>query len=176
MMEELIEKVVRRVLREQSFTAIVKSVDAAKDTCVVEIEETELEIEDVALKAMIDNTTSKVVIYPKVGKPVTCSILHNDENQVYISKYSEVDQIVVDCENVVINGGNNGGLCITPVLKTELNKTKDVITAITQVISGAPIPEPGSGAVSAFQASLQAALTGINTGDYSEIENTKIKH
>jgi hypothetical protein len=38
------------------------------------------------------------------------------------------------------------------------------------------INEPGSGSPSALQAALKIALTGQQLGDYSQIEDTKVKH
>ena len=77
---------------------------------------------------------------------------------------------------VIINGGNNGGMTITPTLRAELQKNNVILQALLNVINGAPIPEPGQGAPSALQSALSGAVTGRQVGDFSNIENDKVKH
>ena len=77
---------------------------------------------------------------------------------------------------VIINGGNNGGMTITPTLRAELEKNNAILQALLNVINGAPIPEPGQGAPSALQSALSGAVTGRQVGDFSNIENDKVKH
>ena len=88
---------------------------------------------------------------------------------MFVEMFSEVESIVID-------GGENGGLTITPKLVDELGKTNSLLQAFITVISGATVPEPGNGSPSALQIALKGAITGKQLGDYSEIENTKIKH
>lgn len=77
---------------------------------------------------------------------------------------------------VIINGGNNGGMTITPTLRAELQKNNAILQALLNVINGAPIPEPGQGSPSALQSALSGAVTGRQVGDFSQIENDKVKH
>ncbi len=82
----------------------------------------------------------------------------------------------VETELMEFNGGSNGGLTNTPELKTQLDKTNELLQAIITVLSGSLIPEPGNGSPSALQTALKAVITGKTLGDYSQIEDTKITH
>ena len=81
-----------------------------------------------------------------------------------------------EVESIVFDGGVNGGLTITPKLVQELNKNNTLLQAIITILSGSPIPEPGNGSPSALQTALKGAISGKELGDFSEIENSKIKH
>ncbi|HEY5509387.1 MAG TPA: hypothetical protein VIK29_11985 [Paludibacter sp.] len=109
-----------------------------------------------------------IVITPASGSTVIVSRI-GDSDELFVEMFSEVESIVID-------GGENGGLTITPKLVQELNKNNELLQAIITVLSGAPIPEPGNASPSALQAALKIAITDKQLGDYSEIENTKIKH
>jgi hypothetical protein len=58
-------------------------------------------------------------------------------------------------------------------LKTQLDKTNTLLQAIINIISGTVITEPGSGAPSALQTALSAAITGKTLGDYSDIKSAE---
>jgi len=109
-----------------------------------------------------------IIITPVSGSSVIVSRIV-DSDELFIEMFSEVESIVFD-------GGENGGLTITPKLVQELNKNNELLQAIITVLSGTTIPEPGSGSPSALQIALKGAITGKQLGDFSEIENTKIKH
>ena len=56
-------------------------------------------------------------------------------------------------------------------LKTQLDKTNELLQALLNIISGAPVTEPGNGAPSALQAALQAAVGTKVLGDYTNIKS-----
>ena len=70
----------------------------------------------------------------------------------------------------------NGGLTITPELKTQLDTTNSLLQALIDIISGTPVNEPGNGAPSALQSALAAAITNESLGTYDNIENEDVKH
>lgn len=153
----------------------VKAVDEDALTCDVEELDSDLIIYDVRLNA--GKTDKKVVLIPKLESFVLMGLIGNNNQSRYIVSISEIDKIIVDAEtSIIINGGNNGGLCKTPTLKTELDKNNAILTAILNVLNGSPVAEPGNGSPSALQASLKSALSGKSIGDFSNIENTNIKH
>lgn len=175
MIEQLIQRVVGRMIKVINFEAEVKSVDDAKDTCVVMAVDGP-EIPDVKLKSILSDQESKFVVYPKVGSFVTVSILQNMETECYVSQYSEIQKIVLNTDEVIINGGAKGGLVNWPDVQAELDKNNEILQAILQVITGAPITEPGNGAPSALQQSLGSALNGKTVGNFADKEDTKVKH
>ena len=150
------------------FPAEVLEVDKESLTCVVS-PVNGAELFDVRLKASVNTVTDGLVQFPVEGTSVLVCLIGNDPESGFVAAVDEVDEIV-------IYGGENGGLTITPKLVEELNKTNELLTAILNVVNGAPVLEPGNGAASVLQAQLKAAITGKGLGDYSAIENEKVKH
>jgi len=168
----------------QTFPAMVLSVDEAAKTIDV-LDQEDNEVFNVRLKASIDDEQNGVVEIPVVASWVLVGIIGNDENSLFVLMCNDVEKLVgfigdttcsIDTDGIVIDGGANGGLTITPELVTNLDKTNALINALTTIISGVPIPEPGNGAPSALQAALATALTGQSLGDFSAIENERVKH
>lgn len=83
---------------------------------------------------------------------------------------------VVGADEITFNEGKNGGLCITPTLTQELEKNNEILQGILQIFTGGSILEPGNGAASALQMALKAVLAGKKIGNFSTIENQKVKH
>jgi hypothetical protein len=110
-----------------------------------------------------------MVIKPKTGTDCLIAILEGDEATAFLLYANEADLIE-------FNGGNNGGLAITPTLIDELNKTNALLQAIINIINGAAISEPGNGSASALQTALKTAIINKKLGDYSQIENKQITH
>ncbi len=108
-------------------------------------------------------------VKPVIESDCIIGILEGQESVAWLIYASET-------ELVEFNGGENGGLTNTPELKTQLEKTNETLQAIITVLSGALIPEPGSGSPSALQTALKAAITGKQLGDFGDIEDTKITH
>ena len=106
---------------------------------------------------------------PVVESDCLIAILEGHESVAFLMYANEV-------ELLQFNGGENGGLTITPELVTQLNKTNEMLQAVLGVLSGAPIPEPGNGSPSALQAALKTAVAGKELGNYNNIENSKITH
>lgn len=123
----------------------------------------------VALKSGSEDDASGIIQVPEIGSIVLVGIKQNKKNTGFILKCSKVTSTIID-------GGTNGGLIKVEELKSQYLKTKQLIDALTAVINGAPIPEAGSGAPSAFQFALKSALVAQTTGTFANIENTKVKH
>ena len=152
----------------QTFAAIVLAVDEA--TMTIDVEPIgQAVINDVRIKAAIDEVTDGIVEFPKVDSSVLIGLIGNDENEAVLLKCSEV-------EKVVLFGGLNGGLINIQTLIEQLGKTNELITSITQVLSGSPITEAGNGAPSALQLALKTALTDKSLGNYTSMEDTKVTH
>tara|TARA_Y100000588_G_scaffold217747_1_gene231657 strand:+ start:122 stop:637 length:516 start_codon:yes stop_codon:yes gene_type:complete len=150
------------------FPADVLEVDKDTLTCVVS-PVNGAEMFDVRLKASINTVTDGIVEFPVEGTTVLVCLIGNDPEMGFIAAVDKV-------ETVLMFGGENGGLTITPKLVKELNKTNELLTALLDVIKGAPVMEPGNGSPSALQTQLNAAVADKELGDYSEIENEKVKH
>lgn len=173
MIEELIKSVVKRYVKTINFEAKVLSVDKTKDTCVIQAEDAP-EIEGVKLRSILGDVATKLIVYPKVNSYVIVSLLYNMDAEVYVSQVSEVDEIITNCEQITYNGGENGGLVKVNELKTQLDKTNDVVNTIVNSLKNwITVPNDGGAALK----TLFNANIGIKVvGDFSGIENEKIKH
>jgi hypothetical protein len=130
------------------------------------------DLTNVLLMAVVDDGFLAV---PAIGASVI--VQYTPLNQPYIAMHGGLDQLLIVVQNgIQFQGGEFGGLTKTLELQTQLNKTNALLQAIITIISGSPIPEPGSNTPSALQQALNAAIAGQELGDYSEIENTTITH
>ena len=77
--------------------------------------------------------------------------------------------------NIELNGSDFGGLIKIEELKMQLQKNTAILNGILGTLK-APVAEQGNGAPSVFQAALITAIGAMQTGDFSNIENKKVKH
>ncbi len=188
-LEELIKLLVKKsipiIIVEGTVTEVYE------DSCDVEIEK-DLTLFKVRLNTVLKQENG-LQIKPKKGCKAICGIVENNPNDAFIIKVTELEAVklsnvenieisqitsvkISDADEVIINDGGNGGLTITPKLVEELNKNNKVLQSIMQILTGSPITEPGNGAPSALQTALKGAISGKQLGDFSKIENEKIKH
>lgn len=163
----LIEQI-RKVTKQPanySLQAKVLAVNKQKNTCTVEPLNGDSIFYDIKLQAQMSN--KGLIIYPVKNSLVVITPL--SETEAFVSMFSEI-------EDITFNKGVYGGMVKATELVKQLEKTNEVLSAILNVISGSPIPEPGNGSPSAFQIALKTAILNKQIGDYSDIENKKIKH
>lgn len=77
--------------------------------------------------------------------------------------------------DIELNGSEFGGLVKIEELKLQLQKNTLILQGILSALK-VPVSEAGNGAPSAFQAALMTAVGTMQTGDFSNIENKKVKH
>lgn len=151
-------------------SATVTAVDRSKQTCDVVLSD-DLEMFGVRLKSAVDeNTENGVVVYPAENSDVLIARMNKSPKDFYVIGFGSI-------EDIIINGGANGGMCIAPTLTTELAKlTARVDIIIDAINAGTPATgTPDSGA--ALIASIKTVLATIGQKeDFSEIENEKVKH
>lgn len=166
--ERLIKTIARKALLMQITEGVVTAVDKNANTCDVERDDLPA-LFKVRLNSILDAGSAVITVYPSVGSKVLCAIIENNPTDAYVIGTNGIDEII-------INGGENGGLTKTPLLVQELKKTNELLNSILGVLNGTVITEPGNGYASALQAALKAALAGKELGNFDEIENEKIKH
>lgn len=160
----------------------VDSVDPDAQTCdcTAVSGKAETEIPNVKLSAEANNG---IIITPTVGSTVIVGI--SDRVGAFVVMYEDLDvfQIVINTTSFLMNDGltqfndgSFGGLTKTQELKTQIDKTNEVVNIILTILTGSPVNEPGNGAPSALQAALGAGLAGKTVGDFSDIENDKVTH
>lgn len=164
-LEQLIQTTVKRMMPVQAFTGKVVSVDKDNNTCMVDDEGLELQCR---LVSAVDGSDQVLVIYPAIESLVTCLILNNDAAQCQVIGYTRIDE-------VYLGGNENGGLTITPELKSQLDVMTARIDTIIDAITNAAVAPADGGAT--FKANMIATLEGnTDKEDFSEIENDKVKH
>jgi len=93
-----------------------------------------------------------------------------DSDELFVEMFSEVESIIID-------GGDNGGLTITPELKTQLDKLTARVDGIINAINSQtviPVPQDGGTALLSL---LRLEIAKITDKEkFDKIENTKIKH
>ena len=83
--------------------------------------------------------------------------------------------LVTTEKTVEINGTNNGGLCITPELKTQLDKATARIDGIMDALTNSQTAAQDGGAT--YKAGIVSALEQLtDKEDYSHIESDKVLH
>ena len=132
------------------------------NTCDVRTIDTDAEIGEVRLQA---DASNGVLIVPVVGSVVIVAPLYDAEFIVLM--YSAVDSIkMLD--------GSYGGLVKAPELKTQLDKTNEVVNAIVNALTTwTPVANDGG---AALKTAATAAIGTKVVGDYSNIENEDITH
>lgn len=157
---------------QDSHVCIVKAVnvDTGKDvaTCDVKRVSDNKEIKNVRLNATF-KASHGIVISPKIDSAVL--VTNIEGNKYFVSMFSEIEEII-------INGGEKGGLIIIEELNNRLKSLEDKLN--NHVHSGVIISVEGG------VTSLAEGISG-NTGTptttsnefqegYSGYENDKIKH
>lgn len=160
----------------------VSSVDIDSQTCdcVAISDNAETEIPNVRLSA---EANDGIIIIPKVDSTVIVGL--SSRIGAFVAMFEDLDsyQIAINETTFLIqdgltqfNDGSFGGLTKTQELKTQIDKTNEVVNIILTILTGSTVNEPGNGAPSALQAALGAALAGKQVGDFSDIENDKVTH
>lgn len=155
------------------------------DGTVCKVKIGELEISDVRLRAVVNSETDLLLITPKIGSRVLMHDLSGGRmRELVIVKFSEVEKInirtgetTIDVENgkIEINGGDNGGMCNTPELKTQLDKLTARVDGIIDALTNGTTGTQDGGA--AYKASVVAALQALTDKEnFNDIEDSKITH
>jgi len=173
--EEQIRKLLKIMAGEVgpavSLLAQVKSVNEATFTCVL-TDDDGLEFTDVLLRPVVDGNES-VTLIPKVNTWALAIRMEDGDDWMIIS-VGEVQKIHTKCDEVVYNGGTNGGLVNWPDAKAQLDKSNAVLQGIlTAITSWTPVPSDGGAALKTL---LTTNLAGKTMGTFVNLEDTKIKH
>lgn len=174
---EIIQEIAKGIIRNEelySQLCTVTKIDETERTCeVVPIDDDDDKIFKVKFQSVI-NSKLGIFIKPKLNTVVIVTFINN--NAGFISLVGEIDEILVNCESIVINDGKNGGLINIKSLITQVDKNSAILDAMKIAIEGPPVPEPGNGAPSALQTVLSGATAGKDTADLSDIEDKKVTH
>jgi len=152
----------------QTLPAIVTKVDADKGTCDVKFLDSDLaDHYDVGLTAG-EGTVAGLLIIPEVNSGVLVSVVNNDTQRAFVSAFSNIKEIR-------LRGDSLGGLIKINELKAQLDlNTQRIDTALdilkNQVQNCALHPNPE------WAATITPVINALKKEDYTNIENTKVKH
>lgn len=91
-----------------------------------------------------------------------------------ISKEVGVVVAVDTVTKIIMNGGAEGGLIKVNELKTQLDKTNEMVTALANSLTGfIPVSSDGGAALKTY---ASGQLSGKSVGNWDSIENDKIIH
>ena len=167
--------------KEKAYSSICEVISIDSDARTCEVQPINGDADRTARLQASLNIADGLYIVPEIGSKVLLTWINKKTGIItQYTSISEINIIIGDSTLSIVdgvvtfNGGSLGGMCITPELKTQLDKTNSLLTALITVINGAPILEPGVGNPSALQIALSAALIGKSLGDYTNIENENI--
>lgn len=180
---DAMESAAKRIIPVLITEGLVKSVDRAKGTCNVEREGLP-DLLNVRLNSITEPGQDVITIYPSVGSDVLCALVNNQPTDSVVISANDIEELAGEIkgmklswtkDGIVINGGDNGGMTITPELKKQLDKNTRRIDKIIEVLQGQIAscslqPNPG------WPAIITPVLSSLQKEDYSQIEDTKVKH
>jgi hypothetical protein len=165
--QEAIEKSAKRTVPVLVTEGVVTSVNKETNTCNVDRDNLP-ELFDVRLNAVISPGDNVVTVYPSKGSKVLVLLVENNNTDGYVLSTTDVDEII-------INGGNNGGIAISQKVIDELTEIKDDLNSLKNVFSSwVTAPQDGGAALKLAAASWYGST--LNAPDPSVLINTKIKH
>jgi len=187
---DAINEIIKKRIPIVSKPCRVLSVNEAESTCDVEPLDKTAKIFDVLLNADLTDETGIVavpavdsVVYVTFVSPVLAFVsLSAVIDKVFI-KIKDIS-LEVDKDLIKLNGDSDGGLTITPTLRTELNKTTARITALEVLIAALGASQASvAGSIPLF-APLIPAWSAVSAGVAAlppqglyntNIESTKVK-
>jgi hypothetical protein len=156
-----------------SFVGSVVEVDVDERTCVVDPVDTgeDGRFYGVRIQGSI-GAGAGVFMSPTIGSYVVVTMLN--EATGFVSIMSEVDEILIDCDSVVFNGGNNGGLINISDLTTEIQKLNANFNALANAFNTwVPVPTDGGAALKAI---ITPVVSSFQSADLSNVTDDNITH
>lgn len=175
MSDAAIKRAIRQLAADPNAEAYSKpgevvSVNASKRTCVVEPYDGSARIYNVRLQA-IESPGGGIFPKPKKGSSVLVTFL--SKNFAFVSLCSELDEVIIDAESVVFNGGQNKGLVkITDMVGT-LNDLISRCNDLRSYLSSHTHPAPGGVTGIPTPPPTFAPLQPVQVNQF---ENPKVKH
>lgn len=180
---DAIERGARKAIPMLITEGVVLDVDRVKATCTVSREGLP-DLFNVRLNSVTSPGDDVVTIFPNKGSKVLCALIDNKATEALVISANDIEEVAGEIkgitlswtkDGIVINGGELGGMCITPELVQQLKKNTARIDKIMEVLRGTITssslqPNPG------WPAIITPLLAGLQTEDYSGIENKKVKH
>lgn len=168
----------------------VKEVDETKATMSVILNVSGQLVEGVLLHALGGSLKGMLVIPEQDSDVVICSVDGSGEYMlVQADKIKKVlldisniqakvsDKIEINCDDIVFNGGNNGGFVIVSNLVDKLNGIEGKINTVIQKFETHVHTAPNGATSTALAAAPATTVTPpLQSTQLSDLENSKIQH
>lgn len=176
--KEIIEKAAKGDEELYSIIATVDEVDEDARTCACTPIDGAAQLFNVNLQAGKEAQTG-LVQFPSINSQVVVTFLSKDT--AFVSLCVEVDKVLLDCDEITLNGGDNGGLIVIQSLVDKINALEKAhnglvtsfnthIHTTTATVSASAVP----GVIAPTTA--QSTDTIAPTTTVNDIENGKITH
>lgn len=130
------------------------------------------EIYGVRLQPDFDGSTG-IVEFPKKDSNVIVTFIN--KNTGFVSTVMEPEKILIDCDEIIFNGGSNDGLVIVGKLVSKINALENKLNALQSNYMTHAHIDPISGSTGVLLVPFVATPIAPITMQ-TDIENTKIKH
>jgi len=157
---ELIRQIVAPMFKDIHTRAKIVSVDVNDFTCEVETLNGKSQRFDVKLRAIADGEDTGFILIPKVDSIVLIGLIDNDLSDPFISKYSEIDGVLLVQKNLsklevkddgkviwkaieIFFDGATNGLIKIPSIVSKLNEHENKINALLAAHNAHQHPETG---------------------------------
>lgn len=168
-------KVVTKYL--QAIDGTIFSVDEDEFTCSVTVSDStsSIQYDDVPLRVLIGSQASVIEI-PVVG--TNCVIFFRDGvlGRPQLAMVHEVDKLLLNCNQIIANNGNNGGLINIVDLVKDVNSIKDDVNKLKTIFSSGWVVVPNDGGAALKAAAASWAGDQLPETDRSDYEDTTILH
>lgn len=171
--KQLLQKIAKDPTVEMySIVCSVSAVDETERSVDVKPLNGDAEIFGVRLQSEFNLTTGFCLI-PSIDSVVIVTFLNNKTG--YVSTFSEIAKVLVNCDEVTFNDGTNKGIVKVDPLLNKINALENEINQLKSLLSvWVPVPTDGGAALKAISATWSGQP--ITPTILNDLENTKIKH
>jgi hypothetical protein len=165
-------------------TAEVISVDEQARTCTVKPLGSDAQFIGVPLQAATMDNGEGYLLVPRVGSIVGIGILDESAaDGAFVIQTTALEKseqkignisMKMSGSDVVFNDGSNGGVVKWQELKVQIEQIKSFCEGLRSAFT-AWVPVPGDGGAVLFTA-LKAALPLLQTGNFENLSDPKLKH
>lgn len=172
-LKELLTEIVKNKNEEiYSLACNVLEVDEDKRTITAEPINGNAQIYDVRLQSEL-SASEGLVIFPKVNSVVIVTFINSMAG--FVSLFTEIERVVLDCEEIAINGGDNKGLVKVEPLTDKINTLENELNNLkTLLASWVPVATDGGAALKTVLTSWFNSQITITLED--DLENKKVTH
>lgn len=175
-MIEAIRRIVSSQIKPDILLGTVTEFDATKWLATVKLNNG-AEVDEVRVKAVINDQESGILVEPKIGSYVLCGLIDSKIESLFIIGYSEIEKFRIKAPAIELNGDAFGGIIKLQELEANLKALKDYVTALKSATASG-LSSVGVGAA----ANGPAGMTTFNTSmtgqviNFQNMENETVKH